>query len=199
MAIILKNAPKTEESRWLNFSEEEEERYRIVFRYDEKTKELVNVEPWNAEEKYNNYCVIVPFSSSFDGKKDFGPMDDLQNVIGSTYDPKPDGYRSWIKYIEDTYKRLGLSDDVVLAPFIKPAFLLYLHHVLMSTSKEDADSSYLIVGYLAFQSSCIETVLNSLCAIRHTIRELYQFSVQMRPCRICILLFLVMINTLLTP
>ncbi len=72
MAIILKNAPKTEESRWLNFSEEEEERYRIVFRYDEKTKELVNVEPWNAEEKYNNYCVIVPFSSSFDGKKILG-------------------------------------------------------------------------------------------------------------------------------
>ena len=65
MAIILKNAPMTEEGRKLNFSKEEEEKYRIVFRYDAKTKELVNVEPWNAELEYDNYCVIVPFTSTF--------------------------------------------------------------------------------------------------------------------------------------
>ena len=32
MAIILKNAPKTEEGRRLNLTKEQEEEYRIVFR-----------------------------------------------------------------------------------------------------------------------------------------------------------------------
>ena len=38
--------------------------------------------------------------------------------------------------------------DVVLAPFIKPAFFLNLHHVLMGASQKDADGLYLALVYL---------------------------------------------------
>ena len=41
MAIILKNAPKTEEGRKLNLTKEQEEQYKIVFRFDANKKELV--------------------------------------------------------------------------------------------------------------------------------------------------------------
>ena len=44
MAIILKNAPKTEEGRKLNLTKEQEEQYKIVFRFDANKKELVNIE-----------------------------------------------------------------------------------------------------------------------------------------------------------
>lgn len=111
MAIILKNAPKTEEGRKLNFSKEEEEKYRIVFRYNAKTKELVNVEPWSAELKYDNYCVIVPFTSTFVMKDYYGPRQKVQNVIGSTHDPLPAGVPSWMALIRDVYRRQGESES----------------------------------------------------------------------------------------
>ena len=111
MAIILKNAPKTEEGRRLNFSKEDEEKYRVVFRYDEKTKELVNVEPWSAELEYDNYSVIVPFTSTFVIKDYFGPKQLVQNVVGSKYDPKPDGYTSWMDLIRTVYRKQGETED----------------------------------------------------------------------------------------
>ena len=49
MAIILKNAPKTEEGRRLNLTKEQEEQYKIVFRFDKETRKLINIEPWSAE------------------------------------------------------------------------------------------------------------------------------------------------------
>ena len=111
MAIILKNAPKTEEGVKLNFSKEEEEKCRIVSRYNAKTKELANVEPWSAELEYDNYCVIVPFTSTFVIKDYFGPLQLVQNVIGSKDDPKPDGYRSWMDLIRTVYWKQGETED----------------------------------------------------------------------------------------
>lgn len=40
MAIILKNAPKTEEGRKLNLSKEDDEKYRLVFRINKESKEI---------------------------------------------------------------------------------------------------------------------------------------------------------------
>lgn len=111
MAVILKNTPKTEEGRKLNFSKEEEEKYRIVFRYDAKTRELVNVEPWSAELEYDNRCVIVPFTSTFVIKDYYGPLQLVQNVIGSSDDPKPNGYTSWMDLIRKIYHDQGETED----------------------------------------------------------------------------------------
>jgi len=65
MAIILKNAPKTEEGRKLNLTKEQEEQYRIVFRFDKDTKKLANIEPWSSEGIYDNHCVIASLSSTY--------------------------------------------------------------------------------------------------------------------------------------
>ena len=84
---------------------------------------------------------------------------------------------------------VGLAEpfDVVLAPVFEFPVLLNLHHVFMGACQKNTDGSNLIFGNFAFQAGRIKAVLNSLCAIRHTIRELYQFSVQMCPRRIGIL------------
>lgn len=101
MAIILKNAPKTEEGRRLNLTKEQEEEYKIVFRFDANKKELVNIEPWSAEGKYDNYCAIAPLSSTYAGKVKFPDQYGFRNVVGSEVDPKP--YGNWINVIKLVY------------------------------------------------------------------------------------------------
>ena len=67
MAIILKNAPKTEEGRKLQLTKEQEEKYKLVCRVNEEKEELEIVDLWNPEEKYENEYVIVPLTSTFGG------------------------------------------------------------------------------------------------------------------------------------
>lgn len=110
MAIILKNAPKTEEGRRLNLTKEQEEEYRIVFRFDRETKELVNIEPWSTEGKYDNYCAISPLTSTFAGTEDLDPNVQLRNVQDSTDDPKQYG-SSWIGIIKLVYDVYGIRYD----------------------------------------------------------------------------------------
>ena len=57
----------------------------------------------------------------------------------------------------------------------------------MSASQKDADGSYLVLAYLAFQPSRIKAVLDGLSTRGHTFRKLYQFTVQVCPRRIGIL------------
>ena len=110
MAIILKNAPKTEESRKLNLTKEQEEQYKIIFRFDANKKELVSIEPWSAEGKYDNYCMIGPLSSTFAGTEELTPNVQLRNVQDSTEDPKPYG-SSWIGVIKLVYDVYGIRYD----------------------------------------------------------------------------------------
>lgn len=109
MAIILKNAPKTEEGRWLNLTKEQEEQYRIVFRFDKDTKELVNIEPWNAEGKYDNYCVIGPLTSYYYKTIDIEATYRVRNVENTQHDQNP--YGSWRGIIELIYAYKGIKYD----------------------------------------------------------------------------------------
>lgn len=109
MAIILKNAPKTEEGRKLNLTKEQEEQYKIVFRFDANKKELVNIEPWSAEGKYDNYCVIGPLSSYYYKTIDIEATYRVRNVIGTKDDENP--YGSWIGIIELIYAYKGVKYD----------------------------------------------------------------------------------------
>lgn len=102
MAIIFKNAPKTEEGRRLNLTKEQEEEYRIVFRFDKGTKKLANIEPWSAEEKYDNYCAIAPLSSIYDGPQGFDRINPIRNVQGSDNDKNP-YCNSWLTVIRVVY------------------------------------------------------------------------------------------------
>lgn len=101
MAIILKNAPKTEEGRRLNLTKEQEEQYKIVFRFDKETRKLINIEPWSAEGIYDNYCVIGPLTSYYYKTIDIEATFRVRNVVNSKGDKNP--YGSWIGIIKLIY------------------------------------------------------------------------------------------------
>ena len=98
MAIILKNAQKTEEGRKLQLTKEQEAIYRLVYRINEEKQRLEFHELWNPEEKYDNEFVIVPLTSTYAGCVFMSAGTEVRNVIGSTPDPKRNGY-SWIQLI----------------------------------------------------------------------------------------------------
>ena len=119
MAIILKNAPKTEEGRRLNLTKEQEEQYRIVFRFDKDTKKLANVEPWSAEGKYDNHCIIASLSSTYYNIVKFPNQYGFRNVVGSSIDPNPYG-GSWLGVIRLVYDVLQIpcrTDICCLDPY----------------------------------------------------------------------------------
>ena len=106
MAIILKNAPKTEEGRRLNLTKEQEEECRIVFRFDKETKKLASIEPWSVEGKYDNYCVIGPLSSTYAGRQSVDSIHPIRNVRDTTDDPNPYG-DNWLGVIKLVYDIWG--------------------------------------------------------------------------------------------
>ena len=67
MAIILKNAPKTEEGRKLQLTKEQEDMYKFVFRINKEKQCLELYDFWNPEEMYDNKFVIMPLTSTCDG------------------------------------------------------------------------------------------------------------------------------------
>jgi hypothetical protein len=119
MAIILKNAPKTEEGRKLNLTKEQEEQYRIVFRFDKDTKKLANIEPWSSEGIYDNHCVIASLSSTYSNIVKFPNQYGFRNVVGSSVDPNPYG-GSWLGVIRLVYDVLQIpcrTDICCLDPY----------------------------------------------------------------------------------
>ena len=110
MAIILKNAPKTEEGRKLQLTKEQEEKYKLVCRINEEKEELEIVDLWNPEEKYDNEFVIVPLTSTYAGCVFMSAGTEVRNVIGSTPDPKRNGY-SWIQLINAVYSDNHINED----------------------------------------------------------------------------------------
>ena len=91
MAIILKNAPKTEEGRKLNLSKEDEEKYRLVFRINRESKEIDLYGIWNPKIVYDNSYVIVPLTSTYNGCQKMDIGEEVRNVKDSTGDKNPYG------------------------------------------------------------------------------------------------------------
>lgn len=77
--------------------------------------------------------------------------------------------------------------DVIFAPFIQSARLLYLIHVNMSASEYYTDGLYLVLAYLTSEACRIKAVLDGCCAVTYTIGELDEFTVLVCPCRVGIL------------
>lgn len=112
MAIILKNAPKTEAYKGLKMSTEKEEGFKLVFSLNMEAQQTEIAEIWNPEKKYDNYFVIVPLSSSYVRTVTMNPGDEVQNVKKSTGDPKPAGYTSWLQLMRDKYNENGIIENV---------------------------------------------------------------------------------------
>ena len=86
MAIILKNAPKTEEGCKLNLSKEDEEKYKLVFRINKESEKLDLYGVWNPKEIYGNEYVIAPLTSIYKDTQYLECGTKVQNVEGSTGD-----------------------------------------------------------------------------------------------------------------
>jgi len=110
MAIILKNAPKTEEGRKLQLTKEQEAIYRLVYRVNEEKQRLEFHELWNPEEKYDNRFVVVPLTSTCDGVVYMPANTIVRNVIGSSSDSAYGGVH-WIKLIEIAYSVCHIQEN----------------------------------------------------------------------------------------
>ena len=102
MAIILKNAPKTEEGRKLQLTKEQEAIYKLVYRINKEKEGLEFYDLWEPEKKYDNEFVVVPLTSTYAGYKFMPAGTEVRNVKGSSYDPKRNG-SSWIQLINAVY------------------------------------------------------------------------------------------------
>jgi hypothetical protein len=112
MAIILKNAPKTEAYKGLQIPAEKDKEFRLVFSLDMNTQRTEIVGIWNPDQKYDNHFVIVPLSSSYVGIVVMNAGEEVQNVKKSTKDPKPDGYKSWLDLMRAKYNENGITENV---------------------------------------------------------------------------------------
>ena len=111
MAIIFKNAPKTEEGKKLNLSKEDEEKYIIVYRINQESWQLEIVEPWDTEKEYDNMCVLMPLTSSYEDVVLLSSGTYVRNVVGSSGDTNPYGNCSWLGIIKLVYDVKGISED----------------------------------------------------------------------------------------
>ena len=77
--------------------------------------------------------------------------------------------------------------QVVIAPLVKPALDLHSYHVLVRTRKHDADCPHLVGCYLPSDASRADTVAYRSGAVRHTVGELHQLTVEVGACGVCVL------------
>jgi hypothetical protein len=110
MAIILKNAPKTEEGRKLQLTKEQEDMYKFVFRINKEKQCLELYDFWNPEEMYDNKFVIMPLTSTCDGVVYMPANTIVRNVIGSSSDRAYGGVQ-WIKLIEIAYSVCQIHEN----------------------------------------------------------------------------------------
>ncbi len=110
MAIILKNAPKTEEGRKLQLTKEQEAIYKLVYRINKEKEGLEFYDLWEPEKKYDNEFVVVPLTSTYVGYEFMRAGTKVRNVKGSSYDPKRNG-SSWIQLINAVYSNNLINED----------------------------------------------------------------------------------------
>ena len=113
MAIILKNAPKTEEGWKLQLTKEQEAIYRLVYRINEEKLRLEFHELWNPEEKYDNRFVVMPLTSTYKELEGLCGGTEMKNIIGSSKDPLPSepGHpASWIDLIRIVYAKNNIRE-----------------------------------------------------------------------------------------
>ena len=127
MASIFKNAPKTEEGKKLNLSKEDEEKYIIVYRINQESWQLEIVEPWDTEKEYDNMCVLMPLTSSYEDVVLLSSGTYVRNVVGSSGDTNPYGNCSWLGIIKLVYDVKGIS---AATPDIQTFHRTYQHVTL---------------------------------------------------------------------
>ncbi|KOY83200.1 hypothetical protein I6G82_05440 [Lysinibacillus macroides] len=93
------NMPATVEGAKLQLTQEQETRYRVVYRKTKDEQGAYFADLWNPESDYTDEFIIVPLRSVYDGiTESLAIGTNFANVEGSTHDPKH-GETSWIQLI----------------------------------------------------------------------------------------------------
>ncbi|WP_286923612.1 MULTISPECIES: hypothetical protein [Lysinibacillus] len=93
------NMPTTVEGAKLQLTQEQEAKFRVVYRKTKDEQGAYFTDLWNPEIDYTDEFIIVPLRSVYDGVTD--PLaigTKFANVEGSTHDPKH-GEKSWIQLL----------------------------------------------------------------------------------------------------
>ena len=111
MAYYLKDLPFTEEGKKLNLSDEDRERFRLV--YKKEGEDWILHDIFGEGDEYGDDCIVVPLESVYNGYLDFDPGWKFANVVGSVSDPKPNGHKNWIGFWSDMYKKEKKAEPVI--------------------------------------------------------------------------------------
>lgn len=101
MAYYLKDLSFTEEGKKLKLSDEDRERFRLVYKREGDGWILHDIYEKGGE--YGDDCIVVPLESTLVGNAYFETGQEFANVKGSTGDPKPEDSKSWIGLWETMY------------------------------------------------------------------------------------------------
>ncbi|MEZ3505065.1 MAG: hypothetical protein K1W25_16725 [Lachnospiraceae bacterium] len=102
MAYYLKDLPFTEEGKKLKLSDEDRERFRLVYKKKDDQWVLHNIYEKGGE--YGDDCIVVPLESTYKGNIELAPGTEFANVVGTSNDPKPgDINTSWIAFWKCIY------------------------------------------------------------------------------------------------
>jgi len=103
MAILLNNAPPTEEGAKLNLTAEIEEKCKVVYKLDDEGGAAF-AELWDPQKDYSDEYAILPVRSTF--KKVTARIYPIgtkfANVEGSARDTRPSDIINWIDFFDDT-------------------------------------------------------------------------------------------------
>lgn len=94
MAYYLKDLPFTEEGKKLNLSDEDKERFRLVYKKEGEDWILHGILGEGGE--YGDDCIVVPLESAYRGYQYLDPGEEFENVVGSVGDRIPWSISSWI-------------------------------------------------------------------------------------------------------
>ncbi len=102
MAYYLKDLPFTEEGKKLKLSDEDRERFRLVYKREGDGWVLHDIYEKGGE--YGDDCIVVPLESTYEGNIEFASGTIFANVIGTSSDPKPGDIKtSWIAFWKCIY------------------------------------------------------------------------------------------------
>ena len=107
MAYFLEYMESTAESKKIHFSEEILDNCRLVYRLNHDKNVWEFYAFWDSEVHYDDDDIIVPVQSGLSGTVEVDKNTPFVNVIGSTRDPRPKIYKSWIDVIRQAYNLTG--------------------------------------------------------------------------------------------
>lgn len=96
MARFLNNYPHTDEGAKLELTQEQEDFCKVVYKLDNEGGATF-AGFWNPAKEYSDEYAVVPIRSIYCGTDPIQSNTEFANVLGSSSDSIPEGYKYWLK------------------------------------------------------------------------------------------------------